>query len=862
MPSQLIDPADLPTMTFDWGVIKPLVSQDNVSETPDVSLMHVVLLPGQGHERHNHPDADEILYVLAGAGDQMVDDRETFPARPGQAIWIPKGAFHSTVNTGWEPMVLLAIYAPAGAEQVLKTLPGLRRGPGGRRAAARAQLNGRGCLTPDMRRGARSDAYGRLPGSPALSSAIRSFASAGDRPYARWMTADRGRLVEESDRRRARTEEPPEEHAVAQPSEAIRLASAIGNHAFASVARAGAGTLRARTPERSVQRFVEGEHKLIGDLGSSRGPALPPTLELGPGLTVSYGDIVAMGGDWFESLQQMTDLAKVPGTGKGTREEVEYVLTVEIHGEKAREEDFSEEARKAAKARYYGLASSNPEHFLHPREGDTGRDIHDMAGAKEGGEPMGAAANYHDNHRNALLEAARAGNAGEPIDQALMLEAFSNHFLTDAFSGGHVRTPRQTVAEDWHAKVPMFFVNFKMFMAEQIAKYINDHNWRGVATVDLLMNKEETIALPAGALPTLEKTLAAKGMPPLTFGDIVGSALHDYDNVHGVDADVGGERVKLYGDSQLIKGGQVTPHGADTVRVAAEAVRTSLDEVEEAYESGTRVNGFLDRNGGVFAAELMVPQVAPELEQDRQQVRWKYDSVGELLADQGFKEAVAITAHDKAEELAGIGKELDEEYTREAFTEGFLKKLQGSPDQVVATLQQVIDYTPDTGGGIGGQAEDFNAREYFKEAKQRGALPTLSLVQKTRLVEHVLTGVTVGSEDAMIVELLDVNHDDGVKMIEKFGWHWIWDDVDGDDCRRFIQRLGDPFWRTQSLAKKTKEVCWLADGPTTEIQEETIIVILRTCSPADVRAIDKAAGGLDWDLDGAEQDEFDRLSAG
>jgi oxalate decarboxylase/phosphoglucose isomerase-like protein (cupin superfamily) len=73
MPSKLIDPAGLPTMTFDWGVIKPLVTEHNVSD-PGVSLLHVVLLPGRGHDRHNHPDADEILYVLAGAGDQMVDD--------------------------------------------------------------------------------------------------------------------------------------------------------------------------------------------------------------------------------------------------------------------------------------------------------------------------------------------------------------------------------------------------------------------------------------------------------------------------------------------------------------------------------------------------------------------------------------------------------------------------------------------------------------------------------------------------------------------------------------------------------------------------------------------------------------------
>jgi oxalate decarboxylase/phosphoglucose isomerase-like protein (cupin superfamily) len=129
--SKLIDPADLPTYTFGWGVIKPLVSQDNVDSEPSVSLMHVVLLPGQGHERHNHPDADEILYVLAGTGEQMVDDDQTFEVRAGHTVWIPMGAFHSTLNTGWEPLSLLAIYAPAGAEQALKGLPDYREIPAG-----------------------------------------------------------------------------------------------------------------------------------------------------------------------------------------------------------------------------------------------------------------------------------------------------------------------------------------------------------------------------------------------------------------------------------------------------------------------------------------------------------------------------------------------------------------------------------------------------------------------------------------------------------------------------------------------------------------------------------------------------------
>jgi len=130
MPSKLVDPASLPTMTFDWGVIKPLVASDN-TEDPAVSMMHAILLPGKGHDRHNHPDADEILYILAGEGDQMVDDGEPFPVRPGQTVFIPTGAFHSTLNTGYEPMVILAIYAPAGAEQVLKELPDYREVPPG-----------------------------------------------------------------------------------------------------------------------------------------------------------------------------------------------------------------------------------------------------------------------------------------------------------------------------------------------------------------------------------------------------------------------------------------------------------------------------------------------------------------------------------------------------------------------------------------------------------------------------------------------------------------------------------------------------------------------------------------------------------
>jgi oxalate decarboxylase/phosphoglucose isomerase-like protein (cupin superfamily) len=131
-----IDPEKVATHSFDWGIIKWLVSPD---QNPGANLTfgEVVLLPGQGHSRHNHPTAEEILYVLSGTGEQMVDDNAVFAIRPGDTIYIPTAVFHSTINKGWAPLRLLAIYNPGGAERALKDLPDYRSTPAGQTARLR-----------------------------------------------------------------------------------------------------------------------------------------------------------------------------------------------------------------------------------------------------------------------------------------------------------------------------------------------------------------------------------------------------------------------------------------------------------------------------------------------------------------------------------------------------------------------------------------------------------------------------------------------------------------------------------------------------------------------------------------------------
>ena len=118
---RFVQPDDVETIQLDWGTLKWMNTPD-VTGSEGFSAGVVVLDPGKGHERHTHPDSEEILYFLSGEGEQTVagDTREV---SAGEMIFIPEGVEHGTVNTGWEPLKLLAVYAPPGPEEELADLP-------------------------------------------------------------------------------------------------------------------------------------------------------------------------------------------------------------------------------------------------------------------------------------------------------------------------------------------------------------------------------------------------------------------------------------------------------------------------------------------------------------------------------------------------------------------------------------------------------------------------------------------------------------------------------------------------------------------------------------------------------------------
>jgi len=75
------------------------------------SLAEATLEPDEATQRHYHRATEEIYFVLKGSGRMEVDG-ETRMVRPGDAILIPAGAWHTLENNGTSELRILCCCAP------------------------------------------------------------------------------------------------------------------------------------------------------------------------------------------------------------------------------------------------------------------------------------------------------------------------------------------------------------------------------------------------------------------------------------------------------------------------------------------------------------------------------------------------------------------------------------------------------------------------------------------------------------------------------------------------------------------------------------------------------------------------------
>ena len=94
-----------PFTTKDGSTIREL------HHTEAQSLAEATLEPDQATTRHYHRASEEIYFVLKGSGKLEVDG-DTRHVRPGDAVLIPPGAWHTLENDGTSELIVLCSCAP------------------------------------------------------------------------------------------------------------------------------------------------------------------------------------------------------------------------------------------------------------------------------------------------------------------------------------------------------------------------------------------------------------------------------------------------------------------------------------------------------------------------------------------------------------------------------------------------------------------------------------------------------------------------------------------------------------------------------------------------------------------------------
>lgn len=341
------------------------------------------------------------------------------------------------------------------------------------------------------------------------------------------------------------------------------------------------------------------EHRAVGEVATGGALVQVGGAYAEERFVLSYGDVVALSGDFFAShgsgahrvdgTQAGTEglasddlfrLAAIPGqrgTKLGTRDEIICALKVmavdgafvdarfEPGGEFS---DFRFTATAAAtkverrvRDRFLVLAIANGDHFVTPGRAGTAHDHNGLPRSRF----ASAVVAFRRLHEAALDEACRLGRCRDDVSRAMAREAAAQHYLTDAFAAGHLRTPVTAIRRFWHHRYPRFWQSLQRKVAADTAAALRELVRPARILTDGFLYDRALAAVKA----------RTSGYPPITLGDLLARVYHDWDNSHGLILDQGGI---LFGDGLFEDG-----VGKE---LAVAAVRSGIDDVEVAYRLG------------------------------------------------------------------------------------------------------------------------------------------------------------------------------------------------------------------------------------------------------------------------------------
>ena len=317
-----------------------------------------------------------------------------------------------------------------------------------------------------------------------------------------------------------------------------------------------------------IQRGEGHEHETLGNVTGLE-------VDIGDGVVLTWGQVVALAGDEFGSLQELQDSATTPDGKARIRAALEHTG---VPGTAASTLPVpTDSQRQTQLENYVKLASENVSHFSSDN----------------------AALNaWYAHHSQAIEQAMMAGLATTntsdiaDLNQAYVTEAFGQHFLTDMFSGGHIRTPRGEIIE-WYtqefapAVVDTMINNLRERFVDEIYQQVRpQQNWftRWFVSKEVYrrrirkaLNKKINEGIKSIGRQELIRYLG------LIVGGIVSRAIHDVEGERGVVVSSEAHPMPwtAYGDDQL----SASP---DSENQAKAAILAAVQDLELAYSIGTQ----------------------------------------------------------------------------------------------------------------------------------------------------------------------------------------------------------------------------------------------------------------------------------
>lgn len=87
---------------------------DGERQTCGMRSGRVYLSPGQSCGQHSTENHEEMLVFLAGQGELLIGEKDSFGVGQGKISYIPPNTGHDVKNTGADPLIYIYCVVPAG----------------------------------------------------------------------------------------------------------------------------------------------------------------------------------------------------------------------------------------------------------------------------------------------------------------------------------------------------------------------------------------------------------------------------------------------------------------------------------------------------------------------------------------------------------------------------------------------------------------------------------------------------------------------------------------------------------------------------------------------------------------------------